>query len=634
MPKSTAEKLKIALENNDVKKFKEAKFTAADLLGFKPVEYNNALLYASRFCSLEIVQGIIETLRASQSQGKKFKEILESTDEFGRNAFCLAAISDNIPLLDYLRKQWKFDINFKDKNKRSVMWHAIDRGSKDTFHYLLLAKAYFQKEEENCIADKPEFKIYFNSPECLLKVVAAGRLAPLNYLLRTVENESIEAQKPFLEARDSKGRDALILAAAEQPFLVERLTRKLKFDLERLDNSNHSALWYLSQKGTVEAFAGLADKSKKIDPKQAKEIADSKKLAPTSPATRKAIGRALTFSPTGIDQEGRIPKTSDKLVERPYRSFSEERAIQLLRQAATQLYFAVYRHIKKENEEIARFNKSLKEAKDKIKKKDKKKVLTEVQMMSMNFNGNHNLFLAANGFEINANISKFITDSNFESMMTTAYSVSGASAEEGKIRSKRFSTKLKQRIFGDTLNLAASNLIADGEHAEAIGQVLRNGNIKILEITLDKTNQFSNDTVERVKAAIEDESGSMYLLKIKDCKNSKRHAEEFLTDIIDFAKKTQKPVYSIIAGKKRPCLGCSGRMQGVVDEHNKKSGLFFIHTTESQCENRAAANTTNLLLKKRSHESLSKDGLRKLHDHGSGSDSDCEIESDSETNRP
>jgi hypothetical protein len=476
------------------------------------------------------------------------------------------------------------------------MWYAIDRESKRSFHYLLRAGATFGVAEQERIAYRPGFKKYFNSPACLLQVVEAGRSSALDFLLKYVENVSPEIQKPFLETCDAQGRDALILAAYKHPFLVERLTKKLKFKLDRKDKKGYTALLYLSKQGKISSFTHITDSVDKLDKKQAKEIADySPQLIATTLVAKKDIGRALTYSPSKIAQAGRLPKTVDKEIIRPYRDFSCEREKQLLRQAATQLYFAAVEF-------------------------SKNKTVTEIQMMHINYAGNHNLFVAANGFEMTSNLSTLIMNTKLEKLLTKTYPVAAA---EGKLRTERFANKLKQRVFGQALNLAQADVQEDRQQAKKVGELLRSATVKTLHIRLDNNFQLNSQTKIDVLAALNDKSGSIYVLEIKACRNSDRHAEEFLADIVEYAKKTGQPVYSSVAGKKRPCLGCAGRMQDVIDHYGDKPGLFWLHTLQYQPE-KTAAKTVKVLLTASSYVSSSKDG-KSLRDYDSGSDSECDV---------
>ncbi len=178
-----------------------------------------------------------------------------------------------------------------------------------------------------------------------------------------------------------------------------------------------------------------------------------------------------------------------------------------------------------------------------------------------------------------------------------------------------------------------ATLQTDRAHAKAVGEILHSANrVKTLNITLNNNDQFSKQTIIDLLGALNDNTGSIYLLSVTQNRNPNRHAEEFLTDIVEFAKGTGQPVYSCIAGKKRPCLGCSGRMQGVVDQYSKKPGLFWMHTLEFQSET-AAAKTLNVLLTESPRTSLNKDGVKSFRDYDSGSDSECdETENDSSDN--
>ncbi len=106
-----------------------------------------------------------------------------------------------------------------------------------------------------------------------------------------------------------------------------------------------------------------------------------------------------------------------------------------------------------------------------------------------------------------------------------------------------------------------------------------------------------------------------------------RHAEEFLTDIADYAavvaKESEMKPYSCIGGKKRPCMGCTGRMTDFINQFGNYPGRLWLHTIQNQ-SHPAARNTINTLLTSPSHVSVCKDGRTLANDYDSGSDSEEE----------
>jgi hypothetical protein len=91
---------------------------------------------------------------------------------------------------------------------------------------------------------------------------------------------------------------------------------------------------------------------------------------------------------------------------------------------------------------------------------------------------------------------------------------------------------------------------------------------------------------------------------------------------ISIVAKATEPIYTCIAGKKRPCMGCSGRMHNNITQYNQNPGRLWSSTIEQQSD-RAAKNTVTLLLSKSSHITQSKD-RKQLRDYDSGSDSELD----------
>ncbi len=65
-----------------------------------------------------------------------------------------------------------------------------------------------------------------------------------------------------------------------------------------------------------------------------------------------------------------------------------------------------------------------------------------------------------------------------------------------------------------------------------------------------------------------------------------RHAEECLVDVAEIiqalGKKNSTAVYSCVAGKKRPCMSCSGRMMGIINVFNPNPGSLWLEVIGRQ----------------------------------------------------
>lgn len=125
-------------------------------------------------------------------------------------------------------------------------------------------------------------------------------------------------------------------------------------------------------------------------------------------------------------------------------------------------------------------------------------------------------------------------------------------------------------------------------------------------------------------AAALNKENNIYFLDVKNYSKEKRHAEEFLCDIAEYAKQFKENLYTCIAGKKRPCMGCSGRMESVgISNYGKFPGLFWTHTIKIQPKE-VAIKIVEQLIEKPSHVSVCKDNVTTVTDYDSGSGSDEE----------
>jgi len=200
---------------------------------------------------------------------------------------------------------------------------------------------------------------------------------------------------------------------------------------------------------------------------------------------------------------------------------------------------------------------------------------------------------------------------------------------EGRVRSQRYARKLECRILPINAFFQNSTNLEDRQRAEIVSKIFREGTLNNLEIDLEKTNnQLSLITKQYLTYHLYNSDNTIFVLNIRNCSQSLRHAEEFLTDIADHARNLAVPlnqmIYSCIGGKKRPCMGCSGRMEGVITNYGQHPGRFWLNTIESQSIE-AASRTLGQLVNKPSYVTVCKDGIRTAQDYDSGSDSEEDV---------
>jgi hypothetical protein len=296
---------------------------------------------------------------------------------------------------------------------------------------------------------------------------------------------------------------------------------------------------------------------------------------------------ALCFCPESL-QVGMLPKAYPDEIERLPHSFSGIRERQLLRQIATQLYL--------DAKTDAGIFKSLK----------------EIQILHLEINGRHNLFIAANNFLLTENLYERICVSGMKDILIKPHK--GDNEEK---RSQRFANKLKRRVFGESITVPVTDSI-DGERAQHVAEILVAGKLEELDVR----------NTERIEEVIGGEAGKIFVLTHLSDQEKLLHAEVFLKRIVEFAKSRGYETSSCVAGKKRPCMTCSTSMQGVIDRHNSYHGRLFKHGFQNQ-EPEAASRTKDLLsspcyITIIQERSRLRDRLRKilLTDYDSASDSD------------
>lgn len=467
---------------------------------------------------------------------KVFDDFLKSDDAFDRSALMLAALADSASMLQYLHKKHKFKLDYRNDDEKSALTYAIERNKQAAFGYLLINQASFTDIEKIAISKNDDFKQYFNSPACFLIIIQSKNKEALNFIMRHIKNSSATERKTFYAWKDEEKK---------------KVSSHL---LEALEDLNLNA-------------------------KEQKNFISS-----------------LMFNPKS-KQAGSIMVDAE-IQHQPYRSFLAERERQLLRQAATQLFFY-------------------------LEQRSSEAQLIELQMMHLAFDGKHMLFIAVNAPEFSQDLKEYIMldQTTWQAVLTKKYHTQNTSStEENKIRSKRYADKLAKRVFDKKIVLPEANDGNDWENANEIAKLLKKGTIKELKLGLLKDK-------ETIKECFEE--SAIYFVSCWNIKSAskRRHAEEYLCDIADHAtaigKEDNKTVYACIGGKKRPCMGCSGRMEVSIDNYGKNPGLFWTHTLENQSPQAAKA-TINLLLSKSPNDSFDKANKTSKTDFDSGSDSEIE----------
>jgi hypothetical protein len=322
------------------------------------------------------------------------------------------------------------------------------------------------------------------------------------------------------------------------------------------------------------------------------------------PTYKKEIAKSLTSDPK-VKQKGRTILDEEKETPHYYRNFMGDREKQILRHIATQVYLALKIELALESAEKA-------------------KNLVEVQVMHVYCNNRHNIFIAANKAKTTNVFANFVSR-DIKTLLTRAYADNN---EEGARRSKRYASKLKNRIFEGELKLKEeAGFEKDSENAKAVGKILQTSNVSCIKIRYKESNSGKNkklildeNSEKEVNDAI-NQSNNIYFIDISDYQHEKRHAEEFLCDIAEYIRKQQTELYSCIAGKKRPCIGCSARLKSAeISKYGKSPGRFWSNTIENKTAE-DALETIKLLDTGTNFTSYCKDNEKRAEGYDSGSDS-------------
>ncbi len=574
-------KIHEALDSDEPQAFEAISDT--DLFNYQDKTYGNVFLHACRRCQLSVVKEIISRLEVNQ---KKYDLFIDADDALGRSAFALASIADNAELIRYLYQTLGFKLDHRDKKGYSALSFAIKNDAKAAFHELLCLAATFTTKEVEILNQHENFQKYFNSPECLLKIAQSGNLSALKVLLRHIKTQSAEQQRTFVEHLDQYARDALLIAAElnhSEAFLRELLT--LPFNLKHTNQKGYRVLYYLIEH---QRMSLVLEVFPTYDHFLAEEIASlerNKANFPHKTLTERNRTSKIFSRSCGGDQAGRATRMqSSQEILRPARSFAQERERQLLRHIGTQLYFYL------QSKNVPH--------------------LVEIQVMHLSFQKKHFLFIAANEFTATQSFATLLKDSaQLETALVSTYQPD--KDLEGKARSARYAKKFRTRVF----DLETS--FSPDTEAQAVAELLRSAPTSLLSLK----NDLKQDS-ELVANKLQEKSCGIFFVTVQNFSYERRHAEEFLVDIAEYAKARFDKVRTCIAGKKRPCLTCTGRMTGVIDDYGKRPGRFWVHAIEHQSPT-TALRTYSILCQSASYVTQAKNGTS-AKDYDSASDTEEE----------
>ncbi|MBX9705731.1 MAG: hypothetical protein K5Q00_05700 [Gammaproteobacteria bacterium] len=386
---------------------------------------------------------------------------------------------------------------------------------------------------------------------------------------------------PYLTARDAKQRHALLIAAMQNKDRIYSSLLRFDFELGATDIHGCTVFYYWLYHRRQDLIKRTTEKLKRFN--SAITLDFYNHMDWFNFGDSRQVGQLLTKG-LSTNQEGRVPLAHPGKAKRPYRSFSTQRTRQLLRHISTQLFFFA---------------------------RTRQAKVEEIECMYLFYRGQDYLFVVGNPIlEFSRIKDDLRAPGNFQTIITRLYSPHYV---EEKRRSARYARKLNHRVYGARNIPAGVNADAnDQARAQAIKRLLLARQITSVDI--------SHSLAVRLNAALVGlPTGGIILLNANSV--TLRHAEEFLVDILDSLPENDPTMFSVIAGKKRPCMGCFGRMQGKVDECGQHPGRFWLHTMESQSTT-AAKRTTRALLQHPAHVSVTRDGSQDISMFDSGSDSD------------
>jgi|GEM_PF-3623429 len=259
---------------------------------------------------------------------------------------------------------------------------------------------------------------------------------------------------------------------------------------------------------------------------------------------------------------------------------------------------------------------------------------TEVETMHLRLNNKSFLFVAGNEAPITAKFYQVIPDAEtFKKILTLPNDFVVDRDVEGRERVARYKNKISTYIFGNAASARREPDTPDFQHFNEIRNILCNLSneanpqtlLKKLHLTYDKNKKIKRNTKNQIQTILDNNTCIVFVNT-----NTSRHAEEFLVDIAEVAKRyadEKRWNYSTcIAGKKRPCVTCYGRMESskVVNTFGQYPGLFWFASFKYQSK-KAQEETINTLLSKPSYiTQINENKYSEAYDTASDSDGEEE----------
>ena len=592
-----------AIKNNNIVAINGLK--VKDLEQYYHPQHGNIVLLACYTSTVEVL------VKLSQKLGTvNFRKMLKGRDAGGLTALVLAILGESADNVNFLLEHKPpININEAIENEEQEDDAAIDYAiwsfNKLTFEMLVVKGAIVSEHSWNYIFNYDQVYIHeeYFTPSIFVEKTKGNdeRLVDLflDYFSKCHAKGINTAL--FFSYKDEHRCHALLACARAKRFPRFEKLLQLRFNLQDIDDAGHTLFYYLLQNSQDALIKKSMEQLslKRFTPTVTTEMtAHLDKFNYTTNVSTKRIGTILTAPISGHGGQGRYPLAHPDEVTRPYRSFAGHRTRQLLRHIAAQLFFS----IDKENSG-----------------------LEEVQAMYLMYRNHHYLFLTGNPIqEFTAHCQQLILPGVFKKVLTTLYHYTTGHDAEKNARTARYACKLNNRIYEEpSIPNRAGDTQVDRVRAEKIADILRKGKVKLWNI-----NELNEAKFDLLKAP--EYQDAIILLQLPGLISAHlklRHAEEFLVDVLDNLPKRglEKflPTYSCIAGKKRPCLGCTGRQEGTVTEFGQYPGRYWLHSMEYQSAV-TAKRTAKILLERPAHVSITPDGMS-IPEFDSGSDSEPEL---------
>ncbi|MFN3234542.1 MAG: hypothetical protein ACE365_03890 [Gammaproteobacteria bacterium] len=322
------------------------------------------------------------------------------------------------------------------------------------------------------------------------------------------------------------------------------------------------------------------------------------------------------FRSVGAIQAGYL--TTENAIARPPREMQEDdEERQLMKRISTMLFFNLQFELKTQN---------------------KRKNLIEVEcmhvLMSIHNLQRHFLFIAANNKYASRYLNQNVASlENFIHFLTSMPEDILGGRVHSKNEGKRRCTRYK-REFDRLLN-SENELGYTNEKAIELAELLRSENKTFRQLKFDRGwVNLSQDDEVNLPEVFNPEQGEyilngdnqIILLDTSETgtKNKARHAEEFLVDIAFILRALDPHAYFAIAGKKRPCVTCYGRLSvAEIDNFGERHGYIWITAASLQNEEAAFETCAACYGGLTFYKTVDKEG-RSLQDYDSGTDDEDE----------